>query len=81
MLSAFLILLFEIVGCVNSLKANVELFKNEIPVNIRESNYKTQQYLSVVVPEELKDYAFIQIQIVKSEITLKKKYLSNSKKI
>jgi len=54
------------VGCVNSLKANVELFKNEIPISIKETNFKTQQYLSVIVPEELRDYAFIQVQIVKS---------------
>jgi mediator of RNA polymerase II transcription subunit 17 len=57
---------YRTVGCVNSLKASVELFKNDIPINIKESTYKTQQYLSVIVPEELKDYAFIQIRIVKS---------------
>ena len=44
----------------------MELFKNEIPLSIQDQNFKTQQYLSVIVPEELKDYAFIQVQIVKS---------------
>ena len=60
----------------NSIKANLELVKNEYftnqETNNTNPNLNKKQYLSVIVPEEFKDYAYIQIRIVKSKILILK---------
>lgn len=54
------------VGCVNAIKVNLELFKNDLLPSSPENGVK-HQYLSVIIPDELKDYAYIQVKIVKSK--------------
>ena len=53
----------------NAIRATAELYKKEQIANIKDTLAKPQ-YLSVILPDELKDYAFIQVEIVKSKFYL-----------
>ena len=61
---------FYLVGCINAIKANVELYKNDNLLSNGQAENggvtNKKQYLSVIIPEEFKDYAYIQVRIVKS---------------
>ncbi len=62
------IVFYFLVGCINAIKANMELVKNDClsPATSSQEQVK-RQYLSVIIPEEFKDYAYIQVEIVKSK--------------
>ena len=49
-------------------RVSLELIKNE-PLTSQDIDPARHQYLSVVIPDELKDYTYIQVKIVKSEKT------------
>lgn len=56
----------------NAIRVNLELIKNEPPSlppsgAAPEIDPSKHQYLSVVIPDELKDYTYIQVKIVKSK--------------
>ena len=72
----FLISCVFLVGCVNSLKANVELLRNNVATQTSlatldqkeiAKQMQQQQHLTVIIPDELQDYAFIQFQIIQSK--------------
>lgn len=45
----------------------MELSKNDLPLNPKETNPSKALYLSVIIPEEFKDYAYLQVKIIKSK--------------
>ena len=51
----------------NAIRVNLELVKNDLPTNLNENDVIKHQYLSVIIPDELKDYTYIQVKIVKSK--------------
>lgn len=51
----------------NPVRVSLELIKNEPPLNMSELETSKHQFLSVIIPDELKDYTYIQVKIVKSE--------------
>lgn len=55
----------------NAIRVNLELVKNDLPTNFHEMDVNKHQYLSVIIPDELKDYTYIQVKIVKSKFLKK----------
>lgn len=59
-----------VVGCVNSMKANFELIKNDF-AGVKTEGTSKSQFLNVIVPEEFKENFFIKVEIVNSELFVK----------
>ena len=76
---------YRSVGCLNAIKANVELLKNDIVTPTQQGengvsqNAARRQYLNVIIPDEFKDYAYIQVRIVKSNKKQKNNVLFDRK--
>ncbi|CAF0980842.1 unnamed protein product [Brachionus calyciflorus] len=70
---------YRSVGCINAIKLNIELLKNDVPLNPQETNPAKALYLSAIIPEEFKDYAYIHVRIIKTTKKGKKDPLFDSK--
>lgn len=58
---------YRSVGCVNSVKANFELTKTDMPfLKAEPSSTQKSQFLSVIVPDEFQDNFSIRVEIVNS---------------
>lgn len=60
--------LFEFQVGISALRVTLELIKNDLPQRHGSELVEASkhQYLSVVIPDELKDYTYIQVKIIKS---------------